>query len=114
MRSEAAPKPPLAGLLARVKAWGSKILASATTVEEARWLEARGVDGIIAQGLEAGGHRGIFLSDDVTTQIGTFVLLPQIVRAVSRPVIAANRSPHSRRQRPALAHSPSDLLQVII
>jgi nitronate monooxygenase len=76
-------------LLARVKAWGAKILSSATTVDEARWLEARGVDAIIAQGLEAGGHRGIFLSDDLTTQAGTFALLPQVVRAVGVPVIAA-------------------------
>lgn len=76
-------------LLARVQSWGSKVLSSATTVEEARWLEARGVGAIIAQGLEAGGHRGMFLSDDLTTQIGTFALLPQIVRAVKTPVIAA-------------------------
>ncbi|MBA3269059.1 MAG: nitronate monooxygenase [Acidobacteria bacterium] len=76
-------------LLARVKATGAKVLASATTVDEARWLEAHGVDAIIAQGIEAGGHRGMFLSDDLTTQIGTFALLPQVVRAVSVPVIAA-------------------------
>ena len=76
-------------LLARVKAWGAKVLSSATTVDEARWLEARGVDAIIAQGLEAGGHRGIFLSDDLSTQVGTFALLPQILGAVRLPVIAA-------------------------
>jgi nitronate monooxygenase len=80
---------PSTELLARVRSWGSKVLSSATTVEEARWLEARGVDGIIAQGLEAGGHRGMFLSDDLTTQMGTFALVPQIVRAVKTPVIAA-------------------------
>jgi nitronate monooxygenase len=80
---------PSADLIARVKAWGSKILASATTVEEARWLEAHGADAVIAQGFEAGGHRGIFLSEDLTTQVGTFALLPQIVRAVKLPVIAA-------------------------
>jgi nitronate monooxygenase len=80
---------PSAELLARVRAWGSKILSSATTVEEARWLEAHGVDAIIAQGLEAGGHRGIFLSGDLSTQIGTFALLPQIVQEVRLPVIAA-------------------------
>lgn len=79
---------PSAELLVRVRAWGAKILCSATTVEEALWLEAQGVDAIIAQGLEAGGHRGIFLSDDLTTQAGTFALLPQIVRAVKLPVIA--------------------------
>jgi nitronate monooxygenase len=80
---------PEAALLARVKAWGSKILSSATTVAEARWLEAYRVDAIIAQGLEAGGHRGIFLTDDLTSQVGTLALLPQIVRAVKLPVIAA-------------------------
>lgn len=80
---------PSAELMARVKAWGARVLSSATTVEEARWLEAHGADVIIAQGLEAGGHRGIFLSDDLTTQIGTFALLPQLVRAVKVPVVAA-------------------------
>lgn len=76
-------------LLARVKAWGSKVLSSATTVEEARWLAAQGVDAVIAQGLDAGGHRGMFLSDDLTTQVGTFALVRQIARAVELPVIAA-------------------------
>ena len=80
---------PSAELLARVRAWGSKIFASATTVDEARWLDAQGVDAIIAQGLEAGGHRGIFLSEDLSTQVGTFALLPQIVQNVKVPVIAA-------------------------
>ena len=70
-------------LLARVKRLGAKILSSATTVEEALWLEAQGVDAIVAQGVEAGGHRGMFLSDDVTTQVGTLALLPQVVRAES-------------------------------
>ncbi len=76
-------------LLAQVRGWGARILASATTVEEALWLEARGVDAVIAQGLEAGGHRGHFLSHDLTKQLGTFALLPQVVRAVRVPVIAA-------------------------
>ena len=76
-------------LLDRVKSWGSVVLSSATTVEEARWLEAFGADAIIAQGIEAGGHRGMFLSDDLTTQSGTFALLPQIVASVNVPVIAA-------------------------
>jgi nitronate monooxygenase len=80
---------PSADLVARVKSWGSKVLSSATTVEEAVWLAQRGVDAIIAQGAEAGGHRGIFLSQDLTTQVGTFALLPQVVKAVSVPVIAA-------------------------
>jgi len=76
-------------LLARVRSAGAKILSSATTVDEALWLQAHGVDAIIAQGLEAGGHRGLFLSNDLSTQIGTFALVPQIVRAVRVPVIAA-------------------------
>jgi len=80
---------PSVELLVRVRAWGSKIFSSATTIEEACWLEARGVDAIIAQGLEAGGHRGIFFSEDLSTQVGTFALLPQIVQRVKLPVIAA-------------------------
>lgn len=76
-------------LLARVKGWGSKVLASATTVAEARWLEAHGADAVIAQGLEAGGHRGIFLSDDLSTQLGSFALWPLVASAVKLPVIAA-------------------------
>lgn len=76
-------------LLVQLRAWGAKIIASATTVEEAIWLEKRGVDAIIAQGLEAGGHRGMFLTDDLTTQIGSLALVPQVVKAVSIPVIAA-------------------------
>src|SRR5262245_59377191 len=67
---------PSAELVARVKAGGSKIFASATTVDEARWLEAHGVNAIVAQGFEAGGHRAMFLADDLTTQVGTFALLP--------------------------------------
>jgi nitronate monooxygenase len=80
---------PSAELVSRVKDLGAKVLSSATTVEEALWLEAHGVDAIVAQGVEAGGHRGMFLSDDVSTQIGTLALVPQIVRAVHVPVIAA-------------------------
>jgi nitronate monooxygenase len=79
---------PAADLLERVRAWGAKVLSSATTVEEALWLEARGVDAVIAQGLEAGGHRGHFLSDDLTVQVGTFALVPRVVAAVKVPVIA--------------------------
>jgi nitronate monooxygenase len=80
---------PAADLLTRVRKWGARVLSSATTVDEARWLEAHGADAIVAQGLEAGGHRGIFLSDDLTKQIGTFALLQQILQAVKIPVIAA-------------------------
>jgi nitronate monooxygenase len=77
------------GLLERVKATGAKVIASATTVEEARWLEARGCDAIIAQGAEAGGHRGVFLGSDISSQPGIFALVPQVADAVSVPVIAA-------------------------
>ena len=108
---------PAPGLLARVKSWGAFVLSSATTVLEALWLEEHGADAIIAQGLEAGGHRGHFLptgrpeaktapsggsapreagergghflSDDLSEQMGTFALLPQVVAAVRVPVIAA-------------------------
>jgi nitronate monooxygenase len=80
---------PSPDLLARVKSWGAKVLSSATTVDEAVWLAARGVDAIIAQGVEAGGHRAMFLSDDIATQVGTFALLAQILKAVRVPVIAA-------------------------
>jgi nitronate monooxygenase len=64
------------------------VIATATTLEEALWLEANGVDAIIVQGLEAGGHRGMFLSDDLSTQVGLVDLLPQIVKQVRIPVIA--------------------------
>lgn len=76
-------------LLARVKASGAKVLSSATTVAEALWLEQHGCDAIIAMGFEAGGHRGMFLSDDLNSQVGTLALVPQIVDAVGVPVIAA-------------------------
>ena len=76
-------------LLDRVRATGARIISSATSADEARWLEAGGCDAIIAQGYEAGGHRGIFLSDDIGTQAGTMALVPQVVDAVRVPVIAA-------------------------
>jgi len=80
---------PEPGLLRRLKAGRFLVMSSATTAAEARWLEACGVDAVIAQGCEAGGHRGIFLSDDIATQAGTFALVPQVVDAVKVPVIAA-------------------------
>jgi nitronate monooxygenase len=80
---------PSGALVKRVKGWGSTILSSATTVDEARYLEAHGVDAIIAQGSEAGGHRGMFLSEDLNTQIGMLSLVREIVRACKVPVIAA-------------------------
>ncbi len=99
---------PAPHLVERIKAWGGKVLSSATTVAEAQWLASHGADAIIAQGLEAGGHRGMFLLSDahephhglshtfpgdwrneLATQQGTFTLLPQILAAVNVPVIAA-------------------------
>lgn len=88
---------PDAALLAPIKAWGGRVLASATTVDEALWLAAHGADAVIAQGLEAGGHRGHFLHDDLSLQMGTLALVPQVVRALAArgdaapptPVIAA-------------------------
>jgi nitronate monooxygenase len=94
---------PSESLLERARAWGATILSSATTVAEARWLEARGVDAVIAQGLEAGGHRGHFLSQDLGEQLGTLALVPQIVDAVKVPVIAAGGIADARAVAAALA-----------
>jgi nitronate monooxygenase len=94
---------PSADLLARVKAWGAKVLSSATTVEEALWLEAHGADAVIAQGVEAGGHRGMFLTEDIGTQVGTFALVPQVARAVKVPVIAAGGIADARGVAAAMA-----------
>ena len=80
---------PQQDLLARVRATGATVISSATTVAEARWLEEQGVDAIIAQGAEAGGHRGVFLHNEIHSQLGTFALVPQVVAAVKLPVIAA-------------------------
>ena len=89
--------------LERVRATGAKVIATATTVAEARWLAERGVDAVIAQGAEAGGHRGMFLDDDVATQLGTFALVPQICDAVRVPVIAAGGIVDERGVAAALA-----------
>jgi nitronate monooxygenase len=96
---------PAPDLLARVKAWGTKVLSSATTVEEAVWLEANGADAVIAQGWEAGGHRGHFLKPDLdlSGQAGLFALLPRILAAVRIPVIAAGAIVDAASVRAALA-----------
>ena len=94
---------PEAALVRRVKAAGSKVMSSATTVAEARWLEENGCDAVIAQGYEAGGHRGMFLTDNLATQIGTFALVPQIVDAVKLPVIATGGIGDARAIAAALA-----------
>jgi len=75
--------------LDQIKRWGVRVLGCATTVDEALWLANQGVDAVIAQGLEAGGHRGSFLTQDMTTQTGTLTLVPRIRAAISLPVIAA-------------------------
>jgi nitronate monooxygenase len=80
---------PEQALLARVKAAGATVMSCATTVREAIWLEEHGADAIIAQGAEAGGHRGMFLTDNIAEQPGTFALVPQVVDAVKVPVVAA-------------------------
>jgi nitronate monooxygenase len=80
---------PPASLLDRVKRSGAKVISSATTVAEAHWLEGHGIHAVIAMGVEAGGHRGTFLTEDMTGQLGTMALVPQVVDAVGVPVIAA-------------------------
>ncbi|TDU32682.1 nitronate monooxygenase [Panacagrimonas perspica] len=94
---------PDAALMQRVRRTGAKIISSATTVAEARWLAERGVDAVIAMGVEAGGHRGNFLTHDMTTQVGTFSLVPQIVDAVRVPVIAAGGIADARGVKAAFA-----------
>jgi nitronate monooxygenase len=94
---------PAPELVRRVKSWGAKVLASATTIAEARHLEAHGADAVIAQGLEAGGHRGMFLTEDLSTQIGTLALVRQVVRTVRVPVIAAGGIADAAGVRAALA-----------
>lgn len=80
---------PSKALVKRVKSWGSTILSSATTLEEGCWLEENGADIVIAQGYEAGGHRGMFLTSDISTQMGTFALVSQLTNTVNVPIVAA-------------------------
>lgn len=94
---------PEPALLARVKGWGARVLSSATTVAEARWLEAHGADVVIAQGLEAGGHRGMFLTDDLHSQLGSLALLAQ-VRVGKDP--GGGRRRHRRRPRGGCGAGP--------
>ena len=102
---------PPARLLERVRRCGAFVLSSATTVDEARWLEAHGVDAVITQGLEAGGHRGHFLSDDLSRQLGAFALLPQVKQAVRVPVVAAGGIADAAGVRAAMALG-ADAVQV--
>jgi nitronate monooxygenase len=94
---------PPASLVAPIKRLGALIVSSATTVAEARWLEQHGADIIVAQGLEAGGHRGMFLSEDLSTQLSTFALVPLIVDAIKLPVIAAGGIADARSVTAAIA-----------
>jgi nitronate monooxygenase len=94
---------PEGALMRRVRAWGAKILASATTLDEALWLQRQGVDAVIAQGVEAGGHRGMFLSRDISTQVGTLALVPQLTHVLHVPVIAAGGIADARGVAAAMA-----------
>ena len=94
---------PASELLARVKNWGAFVMSSATTVREGLWLQEHGADAVIAQGLEAGGHRGNFLSLDISEQMGTFALLPQLVKTLRVPVIAAGGMADAASVRAAMA-----------
>ena len=76
-------------IIKAIKDAGIFVISSATTVAEARLLEKGGVDAIIAQGTEAGGHRGTFTGVDIAAQPGLFALLPQVADAVKVPIIAA-------------------------
>jgi nitronate monooxygenase len=94
---------PDAALVARIKRWGGVVLSSATTVDEGLWLQQHGADAVIAQGLEAGGHRGHFLSDDLSRQMGTLALLPRLVAALEVPVVAAGGVADAAGVRAAMA-----------
>jgi len=94
---------PEPGLLDQLKGLGIRVLSTATTVAEAVWLQSRGADVIIAQGLEAGGHRGMFLENALTGQMSTLALVPQVVDAVTVPVVAAGGIADVRGIRAALA-----------
>ena len=99
---------PEAALLKRVKAAGCFVLSSATTVAEGRWLEEHGADAVIAQGVEAGGHRAMFLTKDVASQVGTFALVPQMTLWIGFTVVVGSifgaiAAVLNRRGKPAVA-----------
>ena len=76
-------------IVGRLKDGGAKVAGTATTVREGLRLEGDGVDIVVAQGSESGGHRGTFLGDFGDALIGTMALVPQMVDALAVPVVAA-------------------------
>jgi nitronate monooxygenase len=94
---------PSPALLDRIRHWKPTLMSSATTIEEGLYLQANGIDVVIAQGLEAGGHRGLFLSSDLSTQMGTLSLTRQLVKSLTIPVVAAGGIADADCTRAALA-----------
>ena len=94
---------PPAGVIEAAHQRGLEVIGTATTVEEAVKIAALGCDAVVAQGAEAGGHRGTFLAPVEASLIGTMALVPQIVDAVSIPVIAAGGIMDGRGLAAALA-----------
>jgi len=80
---------PSAELVTRIKSWGTVVISSATTKEEGVWLEENGADIVIAQGYEAGGHRGMFMTSDASTQLPTLELVACLKHELSVPIVAA-------------------------
>jgi nitronate monooxygenase len=76
-------------VVSQIKSRGSKLIGTATSMQEAKSLAQSGVDALVAQGIEAGGHRGSFLPDEGLPQVGLMSLLPHMVDQVSLPIIAA-------------------------
>jgi nitronate monooxygenase len=85
-----------------IRSWGGQVWSSATTVEEGRWLRENGADAVIAQGIEAGGHRGMFLTEDLDSQCGTMELLHALRHELDLPILAAGGIGGPERVRRAL------------
>jgi nitronate monooxygenase len=97
---------PAPALLARIKAWGATVLASATTLDEGRWLERHGADAVIAQGIEAGGHRGSFLANGLTREPTTVELVTALAGSLGVPVIGAGGIGAGRMLKQSLRQVP--------